>query len=404
MNKRFVAAGASVLAAIVPVAMPAEEESPASAAPVESAAAPVENATPVESAVLVESESEGVGAGFYGWRVSAGGFAGFGLKTKLRFAVPERVYSGPTSPAVGSPADIAAALAGGRRVSFLNGAYVDPSGNYEGTFTQNWRFPASSVDRTTGAVRLDSAQIDGAGMSGRGSDDKTAFGASVELARTLYAHEDGFGVDLAVGFSWMRRNNCFKGRSGGKYMDRSSYLYTPTPNGSNQAILTSPYIQPTDGYYGSGSAGGFAPVLDWSDLGPGTIEQISSTSSSYSLYAEGDYEEWNALLMAKPWWALTDWWLLTGTLGVGVSRSEFEIDVSGRFGDGGSYSSHRTTDKWDCYGVGGFGVMFRVWRLDLSCDVLARFCQNDIKVHSEAVSGRIEKPDVFVCCAVGFEF
>ena len=37
-------------------------------------------------------------------------------------------------------------------------------------------------------------------------------------------------------------------------------------------------------------------------------------------------------------------------------------------------------------------------------DVLARFCQDDMKVHSEAVSGKIERPDIILACAVGFEF
>ena len=48
--------------------------------------------------------------------------------------------------------------------------------------------------------------------------------------------------------------------------------------------------------------------------------------------------------------------------------------------------------------------VFRLWRVDLSIDVLARFCQDDMKAHSEAVSGKIERPDIILACAVGFEF
>ena len=78
--------------------------------------------------------------------------------------------------------------------------------------------------------------------------------------------------------------------------------------------------------------------------------------------------------------------------------------MSGVFGDNGRYSSHKSFHDWQCYGIGGVGTEFRLWRLDVSFDVLARFCQDDMKVHSEAVSGKIERPDIILTCAVGFEF
>ena len=358
------------------------------------------------SADAAEGEAgarESAASSFCGWRVSAGGAMGFGLKTKMRFAVPGRVYLGPSSPAAGSPAAIKDALDGGQRVSFLDGAYIDPESDMSSPYTQNWRFPEAAVDRSTGSVSLQSAQFADGGMSGCGSDTEAAFGASAELARTLYAHEDGFGVDLALGFAWMRRNNCFKAHAAGTYVDRSSYVYTPTSGSMNEAVLTSPGLSPSGGYYGAGVASGMGPVLDWSDFGPGTLSQTSS-SGSYSLCGEGDYEEWDLRVMFKPWWAVTDWFLLTGTIGMGVSRGKFEYEVSGRFDATGGYSSHRTVDKWDCYGVAGGGVAFRLWQVELSCDVLARFLQDDLKVHSEAMSGRIEKPDLLVLVALGYAF
>ena len=340
-------------------------------------------------------------SGFGGWRVSAGGSFGFGLKTKMGFAVHRQAYARPTSPALGSPSDIAARLASGQRASFLDGAYIEPMGANENT--QNWRFPESAVDRSTGVVTLESTQLSDRGIVGSGSEDDFTYGVSFELARTLYVHEDGYGVDLAVGLTWMRRNDCFKARSSGRYINDSTYVYTPSPGNMNSVVLTSPYITPVDGYYGAGTSSGMGAMFNWGDFGPNTVEQ-TSTSGSYNISASGDYEEWDILLMLKPWWEVTDFWRLTGTVGLGITRSEFESAVSATFGNGGSYSSHKTFDEWRCYGVAGLGTVLRYGRFDLSLDVLARFCQDDMKVKSEAISGKIEKPNLVLCAAVGFEF
>ena len=341
-------------------------------------------------------------SGFGAWRVSAGGNICFGLKTKLGFNAPSRMYSGPTSPVLGSPADIASRLASGGRVEFLDGAFIDPNGLMLAPNTQNWRFPVSSVDRATGEVVLNSAQrADGVG--GRGSDDDTAFGASIELARTLYAHEGGFGVDFAFGLSWMRCNNCFKASSSGTYASNSRYVYTPTAGSWNETLLKTAPLTPSGGYYGAGTGTGMGPVLDWTDFGPNTISQTGSPAA-YSLHASGDYEEWAFSFMLKPWWEVTDWWRLTGTIGLGTARSEFDCTVSGVFGSSGTYSSHDKFHEWKCYGIGGMGTVFRLWCVDLSFDILARFCNDDMSIRSESLSGKIEKPDVILSCALGFEF
>ena len=343
-------------------------------------------------------------ANFGPWRVSAGGVIGFGLRTKLGFRSPGPAYSGPSSPALGSPADIAARLAAGGRLDFLDGAYIDPSGRMPAPYTQNWRFPAAALDRSTGAVTLHSAQAAEA-AAGAGSDADAAFGASIELSRTLYAHKSGFGVDIAAGLSWMRRKNCFKAAASSPYADDSTYVYTPSAGSANKAVLTSPFLEPSGGYYGAGTAGGIAPVFDWSDIGPATLSQMSGPGAGAGwLRATGDYEEWSVSLALKPWWEVTDWWHLTGTLGAGAARSEFDCTVSGAFGGSGAYYSHDTFHEWRCYGIGGIGTAFRIWRIDVSFDVLARFCQDGMDIRTDTLRGKIEKPDVVFAFALGFSF
>ena len=351
------------------------------------------------SADVSEEES----SGFSAWRVSAGARFGLGLRTKLRFGVPGNAVYVPTSPALGSPAAIGAALSSGGRVSFLDGAFIDPSsGTLAAPYTQNWQIPVSALNPTTGAITLNSAQSTG-GAAGYGADDDIAFGTSIELSRTIYANEKGFGVDFAAGLSWMRRNNCFKSSASGTYLGSSTYVYTPTTTSSNFGVLTSPFLTPSGGYYGSGSPTGVGPVLDVSDFNATTISQTTS-SSDFSVSGSGDYEEWEISLMLKPWWEVTEWWRLTGTIGVGVTRSEFEGVVNGVLTGSGTYSARNSYHEWNCYGIAGLGTMFRVWRLDLSFDVLARFLQDDMSIESDMFSGSISKPNVIFCSSLGFEF
>ena len=342
-------------------------------------------------------------SGFSGWRVSAGARFGFGLRTKLRFGVPGNAVYVPTSPALGSPAAIDNALnVLGNRVSFLDGAFIDPSsGTMASPYTQNWRIPVSALNTTTGAITLNSAQTTG-GAAGYGADDDTAFGTSIELSRTLYADERGFGVDFAAGLSWMRCNNCFKSSASGTYLGSSTYVYTPSMTGSNYSLLTSPFLTPTAGYYGSGSPG-MGPVLDYSDINATTLSQTTG-SSDFSVSGSGDYEEWEISLLLRPWWEVTEWWRLTGTIGVGVTRSEFEGIVNGVLSGSGAYSARNTYHEWNCYGIAGLGTVFRLWRLDLSFDVLARFLQDDFSINSDLFSGTISKPNIIFCSSLGFEF
>ena len=358
-----------------------------------------EEGTPAEG--LVTNARSGFGK----WRVSASGVLGFGLKTKLGFSVPGSYYATATSPAVGTPSEIADRLAAGERVEFLDGAFIDPSsGDYLSPYTQNWRLPVSQLNGLTGAMTFNSTQLNANGISGHGSDDACAYGASVELSRTLYAHEDGYGVDLAIAFSMMRRNKCFRAKSSGTYMGNSSYVYTPSSGSTNEEILKSGHLQDNDGYYGLGQPDGFGPVLDWSDFGAGSMTYDSS-AAPYSIRASGDYEEMEFAFMLRPWWEITDYWRLTGTIGLGVTRSEFDYAVNASFGDGGRYSAHRTYDEWNCYGIAGLGTVVRVWKdVDVSLDFIARFCQDDMHIHNETINGTIEKPSYMVRIAVGYEF
>ena len=349
------------------------------------------------------SQAEEASPSFGAWRVSVGANFGFGLKTRMSYVAPTAVYSVPTSPYMGGASEIASRLASGGEVRFLNGAYINPDGAMPSPYTQNWRVPVSALDRATGTMTFESAQLDPGGVTAGGSDDADANGVSIELSRTLFADKRGFGLDFAFGLSWLKANNCFRMRGSGRYLSRTSYAYTPSAGSINATVLTSPYLTPAGGYYGSDGSGGMGAVLDWSDLGPNTIS-ASTERFGYNVDASGDYEEWELSFMLRPWYEVTDWFRVNVTAGLGVTRSELDYSVLAVLDEVGPHSIHGNEDEWRAYGILGAGVLLRAWMFDVSCDVLARLGQSDMDIDGVALHGKVEKPDLFVRIAIGFEF
>ena len=340
---------------------------------------------------------------FGGWRISSGGKFGFGLKTRLNSTVPQSFYSSATSPALGSGAAIGAALMSGTRVDFINGAFIDPTSSYAVPNTQNWQIPVSDLDTTLKTLTFYSQQISGSSVNAAGrDDDAVSYGASIELERTLFAHESGFGLDFGVSLDWMRANNCFKISGSGLYLSRTRYTYTPSSPTVNSALFSG-LLPVYGGYYGIGSPTLAGTPLNYGDFNGSTIT-TSSTTSGYSMDASGDYEEWEILLLLKPWYEIKPWWRVNATIGLGVTRSEFEYTVMANFGQDGVYRSRNTTAEWRCCPVAGVGTLVKVWEIDLSCDFLVRISPDSMSIRGEGISGTIEKPDCILRLAAGIDF
>ncbi|MBQ9432110.1 MAG: hypothetical protein IJU44_11235 [Kiritimatiellae bacterium] len=118
-------------------------------------------------------------------------------------------------------------------------------------------------------------------------------------------------------------------------------------------------------------------------------------------YVSGDYEETELTFAVKPFWDVTDWFRVRGTLGAVVSRTHFVFDVYGR-GDGADYSYRQRFDDWAVYGVGGLGGMFSHKGVCLGFDVIAHFLDDEIKLRRDR---RIISTDFFPhLFAFGFSF
>ena len=367
--------------------------------------------------------------GFYGWRVSGGGNFAFGLKTSLGVKpgnAMTRLPAVPTATFSSSETEVKEKYelkTGGERVTFADGGYVDPNSTWTAGAdgTVNWLLPASALTggklvevvdfetRTTGDGEIHSQTV-------FGGDDDAAYGASVQLDRTLWASEDNrWGVDAAIGLTWLKANDCFRASGVGATRNFTSETGRYVTEIDTSEILRNE----AHNDYGNGTVDGsdatrYAPVIGWGELDTslGTkvnqyVEYVSSSSAgtgTMMMDAHGDYEEWEISVLVRPWYNLTDWWRVNAALGLGITRSEFDFAMNAAFNGEQIYASRQTFDEWRCYGLAGLGTTFRLWRVDLSADVLARWCQEDMDIDGRDVSGTLEKPDLALRIALGFEF
>ena len=347
-----------------------------------------------------------------GWRLTVGGAMGGNMRTRLhtrgpKVATPVAASSG--SRAAAQAAGDALDVDGSSRVEFPNGAFIDPndSAGVAGE-TWNWNVPAGALDddytmsfrnsysATTFAESYNDIR--------RGDDDYLA-GFDVGFDRNLFKM-GAFGVDLGFGFAYFRNHDFY--RSGGTYYTASS----TTSSGSyvtdvsfNREVLGDSWAQNADGSYGAGTYAGPGPVLDLNS-GDVTVSHrwdslaSSTSSSSLSVYTKGDYDEIDLTLSVKPYYELTDWFRVQGTLGVEVSRSsaEFETWTSG------GYRNHEKFDRWRACGIAGLGGMFSYAHVCLGFDFLARVFDDDLSLHGQNVDGTLERAPWLFRVYAGCEF
>ena len=350
-----------------------------------------------------------------GWRVTAGGAMNGNMRTKMGIRQDGAWRRGiPASAPLPSGTSRAEAQAAGDaydsisgRVSLPGGGFIDPASSRVEPGTWNWYIPAGALGDGGVTTIVDSySEFESHESFSRvsGKDDDYAAGFSVGFERELW-RKGGFGADLGFGLSYFRNSGFFK--AGGA-------AYTRTQSGSsgdyvtdiafNPDVIGDPWAQNPDGSYGAGTYDGPGPVLD---LGGGDLTvshrwaniSSSSRSSSYYLHAEGDYEDIEMTFAVKPFWDVTDWLRLRGTLGVAVSRTHFTFDV-----DGQGYSSRQRFDDWSVYGVGGLGGMLRWENFCLGVDFIARFLDDDIEIRGRDVRGSVERAPWMLTVYAGYEF
>ena len=320
--------------------------------------------------------------------------------------------------------------AGGVRM-FDGGAWFDPVDSANANdpeWSWNWRLhdPSASdianhgkafVERTAYSEYSESMSMSIDGGGGYSSDSSEWFpGLRVEAARELYRSEGGrpWGVDIAVAFAYYFQRGLWKAdgmaanaSEGGS--ERSGYY-----EWWNDSYDTAQYIldyeresQYHDGMWGAGSfygPGAELAVSPWQvrEVGGGGREWSSSHSLRYS--GNGDYREYSIEILARPWWEPWEWLRIFGSIGLEISRREFEWSMAAVGTDGSRYSENGEEKDWRLLGLLGGGLALQWHDFVLAGEALWRFGGDDLEVNGNTVSGKIENGDWGFRLSLGYEF
>lgn len=354
-----------------------------------------------------------------GWRVVGGANCNSGLKTYLSINGTRAISSMPVvvRPVGASKAEAeaaASAIGAGGRVDLPNGGFIDP--DYAGMatlpdYTWNWHAPAGAY--SSGKMNFDYDYVEttsvGAGnLVDSSSSDCDVPGFTIEIQRNIGQWGD-FGLDVGFGVSYFKKNDVFK--SSGEVYRRVDTTENGTYTSSVEMDQTmADWAQNPDGSYGSGTYDGPGALLPLLVGGQSAfsfsskINSISTTTHSMCLDSSADYEEVELTLSVKPYYDVTDWFRIVGTLGAVASRGKLDFDMMAMFGGERIYSDSESFEQWDCYGIGGLGGMFHYASMCVGFDFLARFLDREIDIDGRSVSGSVERSSWMFRVYAGFEF
>lgn len=339
-----------------------------------------------------------------GWRLTVGPQSGFNANARLgvkagAVPLPAGRFSSTRDAARAAGDAVDGALADGTRADLGGGAFVDPSdaaGVPGGTW--NWRAPGRTVVRHDAYVEESTAYE---ALGGSSKDDAEAVGAAFGVERAVWKR-GRFGVDAGFSFAFFLKDSWFKGSAGGwtRTDARRGGTYDTAADLGNADVFDDPWARNPDGSYGAGSFDGPGPVLDLSDVSVshGWTDGVSETSATRSgpFSLRGDLRTYEFQFALRPYCEVADWFVVRGTLGVGVDHRRLGVEFDGR-GDG-------TAHGWDCYMVAGLGGMFR-WRgACLGADVLRKEFSDGLDVDTRHVRGTVDAEGWVLRVYVGYEF
>ena len=250
-------------------------------------------------------------------------------------------------------------------------------------------------------------------------------GLRVEAAYELYRsnrENDGcvernarpWGVDIAFAFAYYFQRGLWK--TGGEAASaavsgrREKGFWEWWNNSYDEAQYILDYYRDTqfhDGMWGAGSfegPGAELAVEPWQYRDVGTGSSSYSAGHSLRYRGDGDYREYSIELIARPWWEPWEWLRVFASLGLEVSRREFEwrMDVWGT--DGSSCRESGDAADWRVLGLLGGGLSIQWRNFVLAGEALWRFGGDDLDVNGRMVHGGIEHGDWGFRLSLGYEF
>ena len=363
-----------------------------------------------------------------GWRISAGAVYDPGLNANIRFT-PHASYVTPFTPGMSSAdafdraknGSVGSGRTGGQtRHTFGGGAWYDTddpvySGGDDPGRTRYYRFPRSIYREGSSTFDLGSTAysdvqdvVYGRQPSAWADDESGMLGVNIELSRNLYHDEDiGWGVDAAFAVSYFRHNGLFSAAMSwlnGSSTSRSGSYQSTLDLGDDYDDWN--WHEDEDGaYYGagdySGNAGPISPSVSVSKS-----ETVRTDSSYGALEAEGDYEDLELILLARPYYDVFDWLRVNVMAGLVVSRQDLDFSMTMMRDGMPTYSRGRDFSQWDVYGVAGAGLMVYYKDFTLAADFLARFLDRDLDVNDSenGVRGSVQRGRWMFKISAGYEF
>ena len=274
------------------------------------------------------------------------------------------------------------------------------------------------VEYTSYSEDFESVALNVAGGDGRGDDSSEWFpGLRVELARELYRSEGErpWGVDISAAFAYYFQRGLWKTSGTAATASVSGHREDGYYEWWNDSEDTAQYILDNEratqfhgGMWGAGTFDGPGAELEtsaWKVRDVMTDDSAHWSSAHVLRYeGDGDYREYSIELLARPWWEPWEWLRVFGSVGVEISRREFEWSMSVAGTDGTHYSESGEARDWRVLGLLGGGFALQWADFVLAGEALWRFGGDDLEVSGRTVNGSIESGDWGFRLSLGYEF
>ncbi len=233
-------------------------------------------------------------------------------------------------------------------------------------------------------------------------------GLRVELARELF--RDGgarpWGVDAAAAFAYYFQRGLWK--ASGTAARAGYYEWWNDSGDTAQYVIGNERgTQYHDGMWGAGTYDGPGAELAtaaWKVRDVAAYSGDGSSAHALRWHGDGDYREYSIELLARPWWEPCDWFRVFASVGVEVSRREFEWSIVATGTDGSACRESGDACDWRVLGLLGGGLSLQRNGFVLAGEALWRFGGDDLEVDGRAVRGSIKHGDWGFRLSLGYEF
>lgn len=340
------------------------------------------------------------------WRLTVGPQISIGTKGTLgvkavAIPVPVNKKTSTRSDAKSSGDRISI---GDGRTDLGNGAYIDANDSAgKNGESWNWYVPAGQMNngKIEIANQYSEHSTEYSTLGDYDTDSSDCVGVNFGIDRMLLK-KGRIGLDLGFGFAFLIKDNWFEGKSGyySKIDTTVDGVYNTSVDFGNADVFEDAWAQNPDGSYGAGSFDGPGPVLNLNEISVSQSwgkEQKKVKTTNYGPFdLNADLEIYEFQLALKPYYEVTEWFMLRGIIGAGLDYRRLDVAVSNVCSD--------TDSDWSFYMLCGVGGILRWENVCFGVDAIAKVFNEDMDVDTKYVEGSISDADCQLNIFVGYEF